>query len=125
MCIWRVVEGDRMCEYCSYYGGCEKREKVIPIEERGDRYVEVMNGIVGMDILDRCRLRPVVWARNMVFYQLVKDGYSQGQIGNLMGFDHSSVFHGKKQVENMLEMPGMYPEEIGMWQKFQKTIGIC
>lgn len=125
MCIWKVNEGERLCEYCSYYGGCEVRERVIPIGEKGDLYASVLSGIVGRDIRDHCRERLLVWSRNMAFYQLVKDGYTLWDVGRFMGFDHSTVFHGKKQVEIMLNYPGMYKEEYGIWLKFQKTIETC
>lgn len=125
MCIWKVVEGDRHCAFCSYYGGCEVREVVVTVEEMGDKYVSVLSSILGRDIRERSRERMLVWCRNMAFYQLVKDGYTLWKIGSYMGFDHATVLHGKKQVENMLNLPGMYREEYGIWLKFQKSIGLC
>lgn len=125
MCIWKVVEGERNCAFCSYYGGCEVREKVIPLEEIGGKYVSVLSDILGRDIRERSRERMLVWARNMAFYQLAKDGYSLGSIGRFMGFDHATVIHGRRQAENMLNLPGMYKEEYGIWLKFQKTIESC
>lgn len=125
MCVWNVVEGDRMCEYCSYYGGCEVRERVAPIGDVGDRYVSVLSSLVGRNIRERSRDRLVVWARNMAFYQLVMDGYSLKKIGKFMGFNHTTVIHARKQVETMLEFPTMYKEETVIWLKFQKSIESC
>jgi len=124
MCIWQVNEDMRRCEYCSYRGGCENYEKVTPISEACPIYVGIMSGLLGRDILERCRERMLVWARYMVCYQLILDGYSQENIGKWMKMDHSTVCHGKRQVANMLEMPSMYPEEIGLWKKFKELLSL-
>ena len=125
MCIWKVVEGERNCSFCSYYGGCEVRKKVITVEEIGGEYVSILSGIIGRNILERSRDRMLVWARNMVFYQLANDGYPICAIGRFMGFNHATVIYGKRQVENMLSFPGMYKEEYGVWLNFKKIIESC
>lgn len=118
MCIWKVEESERKCEYCSYRGGCEEYEKVTLIEEAGPIYVGILSALVGRDIRERVREREIVWARYMACYRLVMDGYSLCQVGKFMGIDHSTVSHAKKQVAHMLDMPSMYPEEIILWKKF-------
>lgn len=124
MCIWKVGEEERHCELCTYRGGCEMREMKETVEEAGRRYVSVLCGILGRDVRERSRERQLVWARNMVFYQLVQDGFSQSEIGGYMGYDHATVFHGKEQMKNMLKFPGMYVEEMAIWNKFQKSISL-
>lgn len=124
MCIWKVNEDDRRCDLCSYNGGCEVREKKETIEEAGRRYLSVMYGIIGRDVREKTRERSVVYARDMVFYQLQEDGFSQPQIGSFFGFDHATVFHGKQQMKNVLAYSSMYPYEMSIWEKFQKSIAI-
>lgn len=125
MCIWKVAKADRHCEFCSYYGSCEAHDSSLPIDVAGEMYFDIMSGIIGMDVSERRRQRPLVWARYIVFWQLILDGYSYGCVGKYMGFDHSTVFHGKKQVDRMLEIPKMYSNEYGIWLKFQKSIELC
>lgn len=124
MCIWKVEESERRCDLCLYNGGCETRDKKETVEDVGNRYISIMYAITGRDIRERTRERYVVNARNMVFYQLQEDGFSQPQIGSFFGFDHSTVFHGKEWVKNMLDYSGMYPDEVSVWDKFQKSIAI-
>lgn len=124
MCVWKVDESERNCEYCSYSGGCEERERVIPIEEPGALYAGILSALVGSNILAHSRKRELVWARNMACYRLVMDGYSQGQVGKFMGLNHATVFHGKEQVANMLEMPSMYPTEVRVWEKFTELLSL-
>lgn len=122
MCIWEVKDEERHCEYCTYRGGCESYEKVTPISEAVSIYSGILSALVGRDIMVKSRERNVVSARYILFYQLIKDGYSQEKIGKNCGFDHSTVLHGKRQVENMLRFPSMYPIEMVILQNFNKLI---
>lgn len=120
MCIWNTPVADRHCEFCSYRGGCETYPKKKDI--RPELYIEIMSEIIGMDFLTRSRRQDLVWARNMVVYQLRLDGLSLKQIGQAVGVDHSTVVHCVHQVERMLERPSMYEKESEIWQKFQNSL---
>lgn len=124
MCIWNVDEGERHCELCAYNGGCESREVHETVEEVGRRYLSALCGIMGCDVREKSRKHEIVWARNMAFYQLTKDGFSLNKVGRFMGFNHSTVLYGRNQVEQMLKRPSMYREETAIWLKFQKSIAI-
>lgn len=117
-----MSEEDRHCEYCSYREGCER----YPLRElpngMAGRFVEVMSGIVGKNVLDRSRRWDMVWGRNIVAFQLLQNGLSLGKVGKLLGMDHSTVYHCKTQVKAMLRTPSMYQREIEIWNKFQETI---
>lgn len=126
MCIWNVNEAERHCDLCAYGGGCETREfhETKTVEDVGRKYVAVLCGIMGMDVRDKTRKHEIVWARNMAFYQLTEDGFSLIKVGKFMGFNHSTVLYGRRQVEQMLKRPSMYKEETAIWQKFQRSIAI-
>ena len=121
MCIWEVEESKRLCEFCSYRGGCE----VYPGEKNDERpkyYIEVMSLIVGCDILQKSRNQTLVWARNMVAYRLRLDGYSLIKIGRIMGLNHTTILNSERQVKRMLERPSMYGRECDLWQRFCEEI---
>lgn len=122
MCIWNCPIADRHCEYCSYFGGCERREAPISVSDRAELYVTTMSGIMGHDIKSRCRQRMDVWARNIVAYQLRKEGMLCKDAGKAVGLDHATVLHGCKQVESMLAMPKMYPAEFALWENFKNLL---
>lgn len=124
MCIWEVDESARLCEFCSYRGGCESYEKVTPVDEAGSLYANILSEIIGRNILERCRERSVVWARNILCYRLYLDGYSLHQIGKFVGVNHTTVLYGRNQVSNMLEMPSMYPDEIKLWERFTELLSL-
>ena len=87
-----------------------------------DRYIEIMSELTGLDITVNTRRVAVSWPRYMVMYQMRRDGLTYQKIGDRFGKDHSTAVHAVKAVKDMLDMPGMYPEEIRLWQQFQKII---
>lgn len=122
MCIWKVEESERHCDICMYRGGCENREIVETVDEAGARYSSVMLRVSGVDVRMRSRLREVVWARNMVCYQLLSDGFTEASVGRFVGLNHSTVHYIKGQVESMLQNPNYFRNEMAVWKKFQEGI---
>ena len=120
MCIWPVKASERQCKYCNYVG-CERHPDRIK-DKRANRYVKLMSDIVGANILLKSRKQILVWARNMVAYQLRLDGYSLPAIGRLLDLDHSTVVHCEQQVRRMLLAPSMYEDEAEVWEEFQKQL---
>lgn len=126
MCIWKVAEEDRMCEFCTYRGGCETHRShgLLAWDLRARRYVETMSRICGMDIVSRVKKNRAVWARNIVAYWMRKCGYTLGQAADAICRDHATVVHAQKQVECMLAYPNVYKEEYDIWCKFMEEIGL-
>lgn len=126
MCIWEVEPSKRRCEFCSYRGGCEKYhpERALNPESDAAYYVGIMSDIVGADILVRSRDHRMVWARNIVAYQMRLRGHSLYSVGRCLGLNHSTVVHCTKSVKDMLFLPSMYPDEIKIWQKFQEKLSL-
>ena len=122
MCIWKVNEEERRCEFCSYREGCERYPRIETPEGRKNWYVSVINGILGDDVMQRCRRKDLAWGRYMVAYMLRKAGMTQEKVGRLLGLDHSTVYHCERQVERMLERPSMYQEEFKVWNLFISKI---
>lgn len=120
MCIWPVKASERKCNYCTYVG-CERHASKVK-DKRADRYVKVMSDVVGANILMKSRKAHLVWARNMVSYQLRLDGYSLYTIGRLLDLDHATVLHCERQVKRMLERPSMYEREVKIWEEFQNQL---
>lgn len=68
------------------------------------------------------RIPEQVWARTMVVYQMIKEGYSTSEIGHQMMKDHSSVTHMKNKMQDALDLPQAYKDVLQIWNKFQKQI---
>lgn len=68
------------------------------------------------------RIPEHVWARTMVAYQMVKEGYTTTEIGHQMMKDHSSVTHMKNKMQDALDLPQAYRDILETWNEFQKRI---
>lgn len=68
------------------------------------------------------RAKADVWARTMVAYQMILEGYTTLEIGVQMGKDHSSVTWMKKKMQDVFDMPVAYRDILEIWDKFQERI---
>ena len=127
MCIWNVREGERQCEYCSYYGGCEAREMCLkePPAMATQKYISVMDSVLGDSTLSKTKASRYVWARKMIAYKLRERGYTFESIGRALGKNHSTVVSAVNSVRDMLAHPLMYGDETIIWDQFVKNLKIC
>lgn len=124
MCIWKVAEEDRHCEYCSYRGGCERYEVKPLYESRAQYFIRVMNDIIGDNVLRRSRKRELVWGRNIVAYQMKREKFQSVDIAKCLGLRHCTITHAVSSVVEMLNMPGLYQNEMRLWNFFQEMISL-
>lgn len=142
MCIWKVSEMDRHCDFCTYNKCYERKslfirkeaeekaeEEVLPEIPDAEKheiwwtYLHIMNQILGGDIRSRCRRAELVWGRNFVAYQLHKEhGYSFVKIGYVINRDRTTVMYAISTVKQFLCYRRMYPKQLLIWEKFQKMI---
>jgi len=89
---------------------------------RGSILLGEMGKIFGREITYFNRDSWDVWARAMVAYQMLQEGYSTGEVGRQLMKDHSTVIHLRKKVEDMLSLPQAYRDITPVWEQFQKQI---
>jgi len=80
-------------------------------------YGKILNeyGITEDELKSPMRDRPIVNIRHAMFYYLrYRKNYSTIKIGSIFNRDHSSVIHGCKVVENWLDMPQIYTNELNI-----------
>lgn len=114
---------ERKCGYCTLRQRCHSR--VMPrdvAKDVGARYIEIMREASGVEPLDGTRKRESVWARNFIAYQMYRDGFTQEDIGSVIGRDRCTVVHCLKSVDDMLDSPEMYPDEMTVWIKFKEKL---
>ena len=80
-------------------------------------------GITENEIKSPMRDRPIVNIRHALFYYM---RYSKNmntiQIGAMFNRDHSSVINGCRKVENWLDMPQFYGEELQILKTIQNDV---
>ena len=119
-CVWKLNREDRKCGYCTMRQRCKSR--VLPKDiasDVGRDYVAIMREVTGIDPLGGTRKREFVWARNLIAYQMYRDGFRQEDIGAAIGRDRCTVVHCVRSVEDMLDNPGLFRKEMGVWLKFK------
>ena len=80
-------------------------------------YGKILNeyGITEDELKSPMRDRPIVNIRHAMFYYLrYRKNYSTIKIGSIFNRDHSSVINGCKKVENWLDMPQIYRNELNI-----------
>ena len=122
-----------MCEDLSLQDMVEFREylsDLISCKSRIEKTTLRCNFLMGemTDILGEryisyaSRISSHVWARTMVAYQMIKEGYSTLEIGHQMMKDHSTVTHMKVMMQDALSLPKAYRKIIAIWNEFQRRI---
>ena len=97
-------------------------ESVRTPREDFEGYVEVMNEIVGTDIMAKSRSRDLVWGRFVVMHKLAMEGCSLTSIGRLFGVGHCAVIYARDTVDRMLASPKLFPYEMTVYHEFYKRI---
>lgn len=109
----------------------EKRQLIARIKNsldgvdswRADRLLEMYGEVTGMKHNLYCRDRDHVWAKAMVAYQLLQEGYSLESVAmSLCKQNHSSIIHYRQKMQDALDVPSAYRDIIDIWNKFQKRI---
>ena len=63
-----------------------------------------------------------VWARAMVSYRLMREGFTTTEIGVQLMKDHSTVSHLNKKMKEALDHPHYYNDILPFWQEFLNKI---
>lgn len=84
--------------------------------------------IVMADVLDVAQISYIsripmyVWARTMVAYQMMREGYSLTEIARQMGKTHATVLHMRNKMMDVLHVPEAYRDILPLWDKFSKRM---
>lgn len=97
-------------------------KEFLGIDEAFAKYHKAMLDITGEDCTQRTRRSSVVWARNIVAWQMTEDGFTTTSIGHRLGLDHSSICYCRDAVKTMLEDPRFYQRELAVFRKFKNAI---
>lgn len=89
---------------------------------RGDILLEMMGEILGEPVDLKSRDARFVWARTMVTYQLLQEGFSTTEAGRMIGKDHSTVINMRMRMQDALDLPQAYKDIINIWKQFKEKI---
>lgn len=91
-------------------------------DARGAVLVGRMSSVIGYALPLKGRKDCDVWARAMVAYQLIEEGFSTTYAGKAIGRDHATAIFLHNKVRDALRYPHMYADIIPIWNEFKRTI---
>lgn len=100
----------------------ERMDGKKPVCSRGDILLEMMGEILGEPVDLKSRDARFVWARTMVTYQLLQEGFSTMEAGRMIGKDHSTVINMRMRMQDALDLPQAYKDIINIWKQFKEKI---
>lgn len=90
---------------------------------RGVELLDIYSGVIGRKVNLFSRDSINVWAKAMVAYRMIQEGYSLESITRqLYRKDHSVIIHYRQKMEDALSLPGAYKDIVDIWNEFQKRI---
>lgn len=100
----------------------ERRMGRNPNGNRGQILMGYMAEILGEPIPAKSRETGFVWARAMVAYQLIREGFTTIETGRMVGKNYSTIIHLKNKMQDALDYAYAYQDVINIWKHFQNRI---
>ena len=94
----------------------------VPTIERLDVLRDKMEGCAGVDVRVRTRLRKYVEARMVFSYVAKMEGYTQNELAEFLGCDHSTVCTTQKSMARAFETPRAYASAINLYNEYVTAI---
>lgn len=109
----------------SHLGQLIQDEKFYKENERVRKMEEVkMSVCAAMNLTTydpRSRERQNVIVRIITANVLLRMGYTEISVGKVMRKDHSTIHHYKGIMKSWLEYPGVYKEELNIWNQIKQA----
>ena len=102
---------------CSYLGQLIQDEKLRKMEEIKMSVCAAMN-LTTYDPTKRERQNVIV--RIITANVLLRMGCTETSVGKAMGKDHSTIHHYKETMNTWFNYPGLYKEEVTIWNKIKQ-----
>ncbi len=82
-----------------------------------------MTEVSGVNIREtKDRSRRVVWTRYIFCFVARREGYSQTNIGEVIGRDHSTICYAERRVNEAFSIPAAYAPEIELYNKYIEAL---
>ena len=100
----------------------ETKVFVPKVANRGEQLLGFMADILGEPVDRHSHKARFAWARTMIAYQLIQEGYSTIDAGQQIGKDHATITNSNHRMRAALTFPGQYADVIDIWKQFQNKI---
>lgn len=83
---------------------------------------DTMTGVIGEDVFSKEQSFLFVIGRSFLAYKLSQEGYTEYQIGRLIGKDHSTINYLKKKAKEIIDAPQYNRDAFQIWEQFNNSI---
>lgn len=91
-------------------------------DSRFQTLLKIATELCGTGIMTRTVEHMSSLGRNMIAYQLRKEGYGSSHIGRLLKRNHSTVCAMIAKINDLIEYPDVFVDEEVIWNEFQKRL---
>ena len=109
----------------SHLGQLIQDEKFYKVNERVRKMEEVKMAVcaaMNLTTYDpRSRERQNVIVRIITANVLLGMGYTEISVGKVMRKDHSTIHHYREIMKSWLEYPGVYKQELNIWNQIKQA----
>lgn len=112
-------------ELYSHIGQLIQEEKFYKENERVKKMEEIKMAVcaaMGLSAYgDSNRERQNVIVRVITANALLMFGYTENFVGKIMKKDHSTIHHYRETMNTWLEFPGVYKQELNIWNQIKQA----
>ena len=112
-------------ELYSHIGQLIQDEKSDEVNERVRKMEEIKMAVctaMGLSVYDhKNRERQNVVARVIIANILLRMGCTENYVGKIMKKDHSTIHHYRETMKSWLEYPGVYKQELNIWNQIKQA----
>ena len=109
----------------SHIGQLIQEEKFYKENERVRKMEEIKMAVctaMGLSVYDpRNRERQNVVVRVITANVLLRMGCTENSVGKIMKKDHSTIHHYRETMNSWLEFPGVYKQELTIWNQIKQA----
>lgn len=92
--------------------------------DKAYKCMRIMNEVMGFDVRERIRDSKHSWARNMLVYKILDYNLTLAEIGEVISRNHSTVVNCRLQSCLAMEAPGLYPDVMDIWNRFNERMSL-
>ena len=82
----------------------------------------ILENIYGERLTFDNRRKDNVWAKAMIVYQMVREGYTTIEIGRQIGLKHPAVINLRNKMTDAISLKIAYKDIIDIWKQFQNKL---
>lgn len=82
----------------------------------------ILENIYGERLTFDRRTKDNIWAKSMIVYEMIQEGFTTTETGRQIGLKHPAVINLRNKMEDALSLKYAYKDIIDIWKQFQNKL---